>query len=78
MEQDKLLAAICFAPVTLARAGVLDGKRATVWKSEKGQLTAAGAEYVAERVVTDGKLITGDGPTAAETFGKALVKALAE
>lgn len=76
--QDKVLGAICLAPVTLARAGLLKGKRATVWKSERGQLSTAGAECVDQPVVTDGKIITGDGPAAAEEFGKALMRALAE
>jgi protease I len=73
---DKVLGAICFAPVTLAKAGLLKGKRATVWSSESKQLTDAGAEYVDEPVVTDGKIITGNGPKAAEAFGEALAKAL--
>lgn len=76
VADDKVLGAICFAPVTLAKAGLLAGKRATVWSSESTQLTDAGAEYVDEPVVTDGKIITGNGPEAAEAFGEALAKAL--
>jgi len=76
VRQGKLLAAICLAPVTLARAGVLDGKRATVWPDQQGELRKAGGTYEGERVVVDGKLVTGSGPEAAQEFADALVKAL--
>ena len=42
-ESEKILGAICIAPVTLANAGVLEGKRATVWGSEVGKLKEKGA-----------------------------------
>lgn len=76
VEQGKVLAAICIAPVTLANAGVLEGKRATVWASEGGKLKAKGATYTGKPVEVDGKIITADGPPSAEAFGNALVKAL--
>jgi len=76
VSQGKLLAAICLAPVTLARAGVLKGKAATVWPDEKGEVVKRGGTYEARRVVVDGKLITGSGPEAAQEFATALVKAL--
>jgi protease I len=64
--------------VTLANAGVLSGRRATVFSSEAGKLKAKGAEYTGAKVERDGKIITGSGPEAAEEFGRAIVKALAE
>lgn len=76
--QNKVLAAICLAPVTLAKAGVLSGKKATVWSSEKGELEENGAEVVDQDVVVDGKIITGSGPQAAQEFGKMIVRVLAE
>jgi len=78
VEQGKVLGAICIAPVTLANAGVLSGKRATIFGSEAGKLKAKGAEYTGAKVERDGKIITGSGPEAAEEFGRAIVKALAE
>ncbi len=69
------LGAICIAPTILAAAGVLRGKRATVWNEDGEQeavLTAAGATYTAELVTIDGMLVTGNGPKAAEAFGNAL------
>jgi len=76
VEKDKILCAICIAPVTLANAGVLSGKKATVWSSEKKSLEAKGAIYTGKPVQVEGKIITAEGPQAAEEFGRAIVKAL--
>ncbi|MCX7765673.1 MAG: DJ-1/PfpI family protein [Candidatus Sumerlaeia bacterium] len=77
VSQGKVLGAICIAPITLAKAGVLKGKKATVWQSETGRLISSGAYYTGANVEVDGKIITADGPASAEAFGKALVAALA-
>lgn len=79
--QNKVLAAICIAPTILAKAGVLKGKKATVWsgavdKSSVRILEHNGAEYLSEAVVVDGKIITGNGPGAAKEFGEEIVKLL--
>lgn len=76
VESGKILGAICIAPVTLARAGVLDGKKATVWKSEGEALTEHGAQYTGASVEVDGSVITADGPKSAKAFGEKLVEAL--
>jgi len=75
-EQNKVLAVICLGPIVLAKAGVLKGKRATVFSSGVSEIKSSGAEYVPEPVVIDGNLITADGPNAAAEFGEAVVKAL--
>jgi len=72
----KLLAAICIAPVILARAGLLKGKKATVYVDGAEELRQAGAVYTEKPVVTDGRLVTANGPEAAEAFGKELVARL--
>ena len=76
VDKDKILAAICIAPVTLARAGVLRGKKASVFPSVAQRLQAEGAIYVKTAVEEDGKIITADGPTSAREFGEALAGAL--
>jgi len=76
--QGKLVGAICIAPSTLANAGLLKGKKATSYASEKDNLVAKGAEFVEEGVVRDGKIITADGPESARAFAKAVCAALAE
>jgi len=77
VAQDKIVAAICVAPITLAKAGVLKDKRATSSMSFS-RLKAAGAIYTSESVARDGRLITGNGPAASHNFGKAIAAALTE
>ncbi len=74
----KILAAICLAPVTLTNAGVLDGRSATVFSSEKDRLKAGGATYTGADIEVDGKIITANGPGASARFGEAIAHALAE
>jgi len=76
LNTNRIVAAICIAPVTLARAGILKGKRATVWPSEAEQLKAAGANYTGRAVEKDGDIITGSGPAASREFAEEIVRAL--
>ena len=79
VNRNKILAAICIAPTILAKADVLEGKKATVWNEDNKQaeiLTKNGAEYVKQDVVLDGKIITANGPHAAEEFGKKILELL--
>jgi protease I len=72
---DMPLGAICIAPTILAKAQVLSGKRATVWNQDGQQqelLETYGAEFTDEAVTIDGNIVTGNGPAAAEEFGKML------
>lgn len=75
-KQDKIVAAICISPVILAKAGILAGKKATVFPSGKDELIANGANYIDKSVVVDENIITGDGPDAAREFGEKLVEML--
>lgn len=79
VKENKILAAICIAPTILAYAGVLKGKKATVWNEDeiqKGVIEKNGAKYAAENVVADGKIITANGPSAAKEFGKKILQFL--
>ncbi|MGA1844600.1 MAG: DJ-1/PfpI family protein [bacterium] len=76
VSSGKVVGAICIAPVTLARAGVLKGKKVTVFSSVVSALTAEGAQYTGKKVERDGLLITASGPEAAKEFGSALAEAL--
>jgi protease I len=78
LDSGKVVGAICIAPVTLANAGVLSGRRATVWSSERGTLEEAGAIYTGADVEVDGRLVTANGPGAADEFGRRLVQVLLE
>ena len=81
VSQNKVLAAICISPVILAKAGALEGKKATVWSSPLDRepietLEENGATYEDKPVVVDGKIITGNGPDVAEEFGKKILDVL--
>lgn len=81
VEQNKVLASICISPVILARAGVLKGKKATVWsdtldKSPIKIIEENGAIYQDKNVVVDGKIITASGPQSAEGFAEEVIKGL--
>ena len=74
IKQNKILAAICIAPVTLAKAGLLKGKKATVFSSEKDELKNSGAIYTGKNVEIDGKIITSSGPQVAKEFGEKILE----
>jgi protease I len=78
VKQNKIVGAICIAPVTLANAGILSGKKATVSSSETQKLVDKGAEYAGKDVERDGNIITASGPPAARRFGNAIAQALME
>lgn len=76
VSKNKVLAAICIAPITLAKAGVLKGKKATVFSSEVSQLKSYGANYTGKDVEVDGKIVTAAGPHAAKQFGETIKELL--
>ena len=76
LSQGKILAAICIAPVTLANAGLLKGRKATCFQTEAESLKVKGAIYTGKEVEVDGKIITASGPTTAASFGNAIAEAL--
>ena len=77
-ESGKVVAAICLAPVVLARAGILKGKKATYFNSPVSfrEMKAGGAMLVDKPVVTDMRIITANGPAAAKEFADAVIRAL--
>ena len=77
-EKGKVVAAICIAPSILANAGVLEGKNATSWPSQKENIEAKGGKYTGELVTVDGKIVTGRGPDAAEEFGRRIAEILSQ
>ncbi|HZI95699.1 MAG TPA: DJ-1/PfpI family protein [Candidatus Paceibacterota bacterium] len=80
-ENNKTVAAICVAPALLAKAGILENKKATVWSSALDKsfikiLEENGAIYEDSPVIIDNNIITANGPDAAEEFGKAIKELL--
>lgn len=70
-EEDKLVAAICAAPMALERAGLLNNKRVTFYpesiENEKR------LHYTEGNIERDGTIVTGKAPGAAAEFAFALV-----
>ena len=73
-EQGKLLAAVCAAPSVYGHLGFLKGKKATCYPGFEKDLF--GAEYVPDRVVKDGNIITSRGMGTAIDLGLRLVAVL--
>lgn len=78
-REEKVVAAICLSGAALAKAGVLQGRKATVWEmpESRAAFDEGKATFVKEHVVEDGHLITADGPEAATDFGKRIANKLA-
>jgi protease I len=74
----KIIGAICLSGAVVARAGLLQGRRATVYKTGDSlkEFEKAGASYSSEDVVIDDRLVTGSGPHVAAEFGQAIVDKL--
>jgi protease I len=75
---NKPIAAICHGPWTLINADVVAGKRVTSWPSLEVDLRNAGAEWVDQEVVIEGKLITSRKPADIPAFNQALLVVLEE
>ena len=69
------LAAICAAPTILAHAGLLDRQKAVCYPGMEEQMGSAVVQP-GQRVVTDGRIVTGEGPGSSFDFGLKLVEAL--
>lgn len=77
-EAGAYTAAICAAPIALAQAGLLDGRRATSYPGFIDRTPPPGARYVAEAVVVDGAVVTSRGPGTALDFALTLVELLTD
>jgi protease I len=73
----KIVAAICHGPWILSDAGLTRGKRATGWWSIRPDLENAGATYIDEPAVTDGKIVTARAPIDLAAFVLAIDDLLA-
>lgn len=77
-ESGKIVAAICLAPVILANAGVLQGKKATVAGTEARTIQGKGATYTGPGVMVDGNVVTANAPKASRLFGQTVSRLLNE
>ena len=72
-SKQKIIAAICGAPSVLAKAGVLEDKKATIYPGMENELPYPRDE----RVLIDRNIITSQGPGTAMEFALKLVEILA-
>ena len=71
-NKKKILAAICAAPIILAKAGVLEDKKATIYPGMERGLPKPRDE----KIVVDGNVITSQGPGTALEFALKIVEIL--
>ncbi len=80
-QENKIVSAICIAPLILLRAGILKQKKATVWSSDLDkstikELKEKGAIFVNKKAVSDKNIVTANGPTAIKEFCEEILKCL--
>lgn len=73
-KADKPVAAICHGPQVLVSARLLEGRRATCYKSVAQELKDNGALYEDSNVVVDGKLVTSREPGDLPDFVREMLK----
>jgi protease I len=72
-DSKKVIAAICSSPITLAKAGILQNKKATCYSEDKMELINAGIDYQDKNVVIDGNIVTADNSSSALQFAEAVL-----
>jgi protein deglycase len=72
----KWTGAICAAPLVLAKAGLLDGLRATAYPGVLESLNIQDFELTASSVEQDGRIVTSKGPGTAMDFALTLIELL--
>lgn len=75
-ENARYVTSVCTGSLALAAAGLLKGRRAACHWLSRDALSRFGAVPVAERVVIDGRFISGGGVTAGIDFGLAVAAEL--
>lgn len=75
-KREALIAAICAAPIVLEEAGLLSDRVVTSYPGFEEELESC--NYLQDRVVVDGNIITGRGPGVAVEFALKLVEYLVD
>jgi protease I len=70
------IAAICHAPWLLASADVVDGMQLTSYHTIQDDMVNAGADWVDEKTVIDGNVLTSRKPDDIPAFNEAMLKML--
>ena len=77
-DSGKVVAAICHGPQVLISAGLAKGRRMTAYAAVRDDLINAGAQYVDEPVVVDGRTVTSRVPDDLPEFCRAIIELLGE
>jgi len=75
-KAGKLVSAICAAPIALQKADIMKNKKCTGYPMPMLKDALKDADYTAERVETDGNIITAKGPGASFEFAVAIASYL--
>lgn len=75
-DNDKIIGAICAAPMILGHKGLLSGKNATCYKGFEKELT--GARVLDRPAVRDGNIVTGWGAGGAIEFATLYLEAISD
>ena len=68
IDSDKLVAAVCHGPWLLVQADACKDRKMTSWPSVRVDVENAGADWVDEEVVVDGRFITSRKPDDLPAF----------
>jgi 4-methyl-5(b-hydroxyethyl)-thiazole monophosphate biosynthesis len=71
-SKNKIIGAICASPMILAKLGILDNKKATIYPGMEKELPKPRSE----KVIVDGNIITSQGPGTAIDFALKIVEIL--
>jgi protease I len=74
VDGSKLVAAVCHGPWLLVQADAVQGLRMTSWPSVRKDAENAGANWVDEEVVVDGRFVTSRKPDDLPAFVAAIAK----
>lgn len=77
-KNNRPVAAICHGPQVLVSARVLEGRRATCYRSVAQELKDSGVFYEDAEVVVDGKLVTSRTPSDLPSFIREMLRLVGE
>lgn len=74
MNQEKIIGAICAAPIVLHKAGIIEGMKVTSHPSVRDEID--NCRYIEDLVAEDGNIVTSRGPATAIYFALRLLEKL--
>jgi len=67
-EQNKIIGAICAAPVVLAKAGILNNQKSACFPADKNEMQKFGAIYSEEKIVVSENVVTASDISVSQEF----------